>query len=263
MTSAINSFEQQKQQALKILSKLSTFVQERKQSGRPCPSGSRNEVGEIGAGSDGAEAQGRLDRGLLRRQDIDRRRLAGGTGSQEHEHQPVGVIQRSSYLRIQGPLQIIDTPELFGFKEKTNATSQEIERYKDITKHYVSEAHLVLYVMNSANPIKESHAEDLKWLFRTLSLLPRTVFVLSRFDDVADVAEETDFQDKFLIKKNSVIKRLNDVLELTPQEQSDLSVVAVSANPFDMGVDHWFAQSVRIPQTLAHRRAAECYSTKD
>ena len=28
MTSAINSFEQQKQQALKILSKLSTFVQE-------------------------------------------------------------------------------------------------------------------------------------------------------------------------------------------------------------------------------------------
>ena len=97
------------------------------------------------------------------------------------------------------------------------------------------------YVMNSANPVKESHTDDLKWLFRTLNLLPRTVFVLSRFDEVADVSEDADYQDKFSVKKSSVLKRLNDVLALTPQEQSDLSIVAVSANPFDMGVEHWLS----------------------
>ncbi|MFT6905590.1 MAG: putative GTPase, partial [Oleiphilaceae bacterium] len=50
--------------------------------------------------------------------------------------------------------ELIDTPGLFGFKEKLNATSTQIEKFKDITKQYVSEAHLVLYVMNSTNPIK-------------------------------------------------------------------------------------------------------------
>lgn len=94
-------------------------------------------------------------------------------------------------------LQIIDTPGLFGFKEKTNATTAQIEKYKDITKRYVSEAHLVLYVMNPTNPIKESHTEDLKWLFRTLNLLPRTVFVLSRFDEVADMSDPAEFQERF------------------------------------------------------------------
>ncbi|MGV8268407.1 LeoA/HP0731 family dynamin-like GTPase, partial [Pseudomonas aeruginosa] len=78
--------------------------------------------------------------------------------------------------------------------EQENAETQTIEKYKDITKKYVSEAHLVLYVMNSTNPIKESHKEDLTWLFRTLDLLPRTVFVLSRFDEVADVEDEQDYQ---------------------------------------------------------------------
>ncbi|WP_256676956.1 dynamin family protein, partial [Pseudomonas sp. PICF6] len=85
---------------------------------------------------------------------------------------------------------LIDTPGLFGFKEQYNADIDAMEKYKDITRKYVSEAHLVLYVMNSTNPIKDSHKDDLNWLFRTLDLLPRTVFVLSRFDEVADVEDE-------------------------------------------------------------------------
>lgn len=136
-------------------------------------------------------------------------------------------------------LKIIDTPGLFGFKEKTNATTQEIEKFKDITKRYVSEAHLVLYVMNSTNPIKESHTEELRWLLRTLNLLPRTVFVLSRFDEVADVDDDVDFAEKLKVKKASVLERLNHILELSAEERSSLSITAVSANPYDMGVDHW------------------------
>ena len=85
-------------------------------------------------------------------------------------------------------IELIDTPGLFGFKEQENSIG-EIEKYKEITRKYVSEAHLVLYVMNSANPIKESHKDDLNWLFRDLNLLSRTVFVLSRFHEVADIED--------------------------------------------------------------------------
>ena len=88
---------------------------------------------------------------------------------------------------IGNDIELIDTPGLFGFKEKFNSDSNSIEKYKDITQKYISEAHLILYVMNSINPIKESHKDDLNWLFRTLNLLPRTVFILSKFDEVADI----------------------------------------------------------------------------
>jgi GTP-binding protein EngB required for normal cell division len=134
---------------------------------------------------------------------------------------------------------LIDTPGLFGFKEKYNAEKQAIEKYKDITKKYVSEAHLVLYVMNPTNPIKESHEDDLAWLFRTLGLLPRTVFVLSRFDEVADVEDEDDYRDNVKVKCDNVVGRLRAAIDLEAEEEKELSVVAVAANPFDLGVDHW------------------------
>lgn len=141
---------------------------------------------------------------------------------------------------IDAKLQIIDTPGLFGFKEK-QGESGSIEKYKDITKKYVSSAHLVLYVMNSTNPIKESHRDDLEWLFRTLTLLPRTIFVLSRFDEVADVEDEQEFLNGFDIKKKNVSERLAEMLSLSGPEQSMLSIVAVAANPFDMGTEYWLA----------------------
>lgn len=114
-----------------------------------------------------------------------------------------------------------------------------MEKYKDITQKYVSEAHLVLYVMNSVNPIKESHKDDLNWLFRTLNLLPRTVFVLSKFDDVADVEDEQSFNNEFIVKKDNVVNRLKELINLNDKEILNLSIVAVAANPFDMGMDHW------------------------
>lgn len=239
MTSSIQSFEQQKQQALAILSNLSAFVQEgshlgihihpdlvaKLQKSVQTATEQKLKVALIGGFSEGKTS---IAAAWL--EELDRKSMNISQAESSNE------VQIYEY---KDQLQIIDTPGLFGFKEKTSATSQEIEKYKDITKHYVSEAHLVLYVMNSTNPIKESHTEDLKWLFRTLNLLPRTVFVLSRFDDVADVAEDNDFQEKYLVKRQSVLKRLNDVLELSPQEQNDVSIVAVSANPFDKGVEHW------------------------
>ncbi|KRW57559.1 LeoA/HP0731 family dynamin-like GTPase [Pseudomonas sp. TTU2014-080ASC] len=146
---------------------------------------------------------------------------------------------------------LIDTPGLFGFKEQENAETHAIEKYKDITKKYVSEAHLVLYVMNSTNPIKESHQDDLTWLFRTLDLLPRTIFVLSRFDEVADVEDEQDYQANLQIKRENVTGRLRELIRLTEQEVANLSIVAVAANPFDLGAEHWLA-NVEQFKALSH-----------
>ena len=147
--------------------------------------------------------------------------------------------------------QLIDTPGLYGYKEQVNTDAREIEKYKDITKKYVSEAQIILYVMNSKNPIKESHVEDLKWLFKDLNLLPRTVFVLSRFDEVADVEDELDYQDKFKIKEQNVKERLKSILSLNDQETNNLQIVAISANPFDEGVDYWMENRAEFEQ-LSH-----------
>ena len=241
MTSVINSFEQQKQQALNILSNLTAFVMEGRELGiQMHPELAEKLQKSVERAADqklkvaliGGFSEGKTSIAAAWLEELDRKSM---NISQQESSSEVAIYN------FKDQLQIIDTPGLFGFKEKTNASTEQIEKYKDITKRYVSEAHLVLYVMNSTNPIKESHTEDLKWLFRTLNLLPRTVFVLSRFDEVADMSDPVEFQEKFLIKKTSVLKRLNDMLELTPQEQTDAAIVAVSANPFDMGVEHWLS----------------------
>lgn len=134
---------------------------------------------------------------------------------------------------------LVDTPGLYGYKEQENTDSGEIEKYKNITKKYVSEAHIVLYVMNPKNPIKDSHRDDLQWLFKDLALLSRTVFVLGRFDEVADVEDEAEYEYHLEIKKENVKERLKTMLELSSKEVDALSIVGVSANPFDEGVDYW------------------------
>lgn len=150
--------------------------------------------------------------------------------------------------------QLIDTPGLFGFKETANK-----EKYKDITKKYISEANIILYVMNSNNPIKESHKEDLTWLFKDLNLLNRTVFVLSRFDEEADVADADEYADRFAIKKANVTKRLLD-FEIIGRDE-DVSIVAVAANPFDMGIDYWL-DNMQQYQEISHIKDLQAATAK-
>ncbi len=52
---------------------------------------------------------------------------------------------------IDDEIELVDTPGLFGFKEKIT-DSGKIERYKDITKKYISEAHLILYALQPVKP---------------------------------------------------------------------------------------------------------------
>lgn len=156
---------------------------------------------------------------------------------------------------IDDEIELVDTPGLFGFKEKIT-DSGKIERYKDITKKYISEAHLILYALNPSNPIKESHKDDLNWLFRTLNLLSRTIFVISRFDEEADIEDEEDYNKRFKIKKENIQSRLNELISLSEEEKESLIIVAVAANPFDLGVEHWLKHQEEF-QKLSHIKALQ------
>ncbi|MFP6084451.1 LeoA/HP0731 family dynamin-like GTPase [Helicobacter pylori] len=156
---------------------------------------------------------------------------------------------------IDNEIELVDTPGLFGFKEKIT-DSGKIERYKDITKKYISEAHLILYVLNPSNPIKESHKDDLNWLFRTLNLLSRTIFVISRFDEEADIEDEEDYNKRFEIKKENIQNRLDELISLSEEEKESLIIVAVAANPFDLGVEHWLKHQEEF-QKLSHIKALQ------
>lgn len=241
MSSTIENFAQQKHQALDILKKLSEFLvqgdelgvhihrdlAQKVREGLEDIHGEKLRIALIGGFSEGKTS---IAAAWMERLDKSSMKISHKESSNE-----VRVYE------IEGQLQLIDTPGLFGFKEQVNSDTNAVEKYKDITKRYVSESHLVLYVMSSTNSIKESHTEDLTWLFRTLNLLSRTVFVLSRFDEVADVEDEDDYLEKLLVKKSTVTQRLDDVLGLAPDEKDDLQIVAVAANPFDMGTDYWLS----------------------
>lgn len=131
-----------------------------------------------------------------------------------------------------GDIELIDTPGLFGFKENVDK-----EKYKDITKKYVSEAHLILYVMNPNNPVKESHKEELTWLFKDLGILERTVFVISRFDEEVDIEDNDDYERGLRVKRENILGRLQD-FDIIKTNQN-VCIIAVSANPFEKGIDYW------------------------
>ncbi|MCQ2626878.1 50S ribosome-binding GTPase [Helicobacter pylori] len=158
---------------------------------------------------------------------------------------------------IDDEIELVDTPGLFGFKVKTHDSDKNKgERYKNITKKYISEAHLILYALNPSNPIKDSHKDDLNWLFRTLNLLSRTIFVISRFDEEADIEDEEYYNKRFKIKKENIQNRLNELISLSEEEKESLIIVAVAANPFDLGVEHWLKHKEEF-QKLSHIKALQ------
>ena len=237
MTNTVTIFKVQQEKAQSMLEKLSQFVEtgrafglvpnpdllEKLQTAKKYMQSSVLKVALIGGFSEGKTS---IASAWLERLD-----------------QSMNISQQESsnevkIYHVDNEIELIDTPGLFGFKEQQNSTGQ-IEKYKEITKKYVSEAHLVLYIMNSTNPIKESHQEDLKWLFRDLNLLSRTVFVLSRFDEVADVEDDWDYRENLKTKADNVLSRLKTMIGLEDKEVADIKIVAVSANPFGEGIDYW------------------------
>ncbi len=111
-------------------------------------------------------------------------------------------------------------------------------------------------MLNPSNPIKESHKDDLNWLFRTLNLLSKTIFVISRFDEEADIENEEDYNKRFKIKKENIQSRLDELISLSEEEKESLVIVAVAANPFDLGFEHWQKHKEEF-QKLSHIKALQ------
>ncbi|RBC00677.1 labile enterotoxin output A [Pseudomonas sp. MWU12-2115] len=251
MENTLKTFKAQQTSALTLLDRLQDFLEQGVQAGIPIDpaligklqtvinsvSGEKLKVALIGGFSEGKTS---IAAAWMEKLDRSSMKISHQESSNEVKVYEVGE-----------DFVLIDTPGLFGFKQQENIETHTVEKYKDITKKYVSESHLVLYVMNSTNPIKESHKDDLTWLFRTLDLLPRTIFVLSRFDEVADVEDEQDYLSNLQIKRHNVEGRLREQIGLTDQEAASLSIVAIAANPFDMGVEHWLANLEQF-KALSH-----------
>lgn len=251
MESTLNSFKEQQSKTLSLLARLETFLREGGDVGIDIDpalidkvnQASKNlndeklKVALVGGFSEGKTS---IAAAWMEKLDKSSMKISHQESSNEVKVYDVGE-----------EFVLVDTPGLFGFKEQENSDTQQMEKYKDITKKHVSDAHLVLYVMNSTNPIKDSHKDDLHWLFQSLDILPRTVFVLSQFDEVADIEDEEDYQNNLHIKQENVTTRLQDLLSLTEAEASQLSIVAVAANPFDLGVEHWLQNSSEFKK-LSH-----------
>ena len=142
------------------------------------------------------------------------------------------------FYRPNDEIEIVDTPELHGFKEK--GVGANAEQYKQITKKYISQAHLLLYVMNPHNPIKASHKEDLQWLFTELGLLDGTIFVLSKFDEMADMEDASEYERMLHIARDNVAQGLDNAIALRQEQRRSLVILAILANPFDNGLAYWF-----------------------
>lgn len=192
---------------------------------------------------------------------------AAWTGKLDKSSMKISLAESSDKVEIydvDNKIKLVDTPGLFG----SGSTEDDI-KYRDITEKYVSEAHLVLYVMNPENPIKASHKEELVWLFKDLGLLSRTIFVLGRFDEVADVEDEEDYKESYKIKRDTVIESLRNFDIISGDEEID--VVAVSANPFDSGVDYWLQNKdeyerlshIKILQETTAKKVSKLGSTEE
>ncbi|MBR5893567.1 MAG: dynamin family protein [Bacteroidaceae bacterium] len=134
--------------------------------------------------------------------------------------------------------EIVDTPGLFGTREKE--VDGKNVRFSEITERYISEAHIVIYVTNSKNTLKDSHKDIIKRVLRDYNKLNSAIFVINKMDDVSDTNDEEDYAEISAIKRQTFIDRLRQTIDLTPDEEKNLKIVCIAANPNIKGLEYWF-----------------------
>lgn len=134
--------------------------------------------------------------------------------------------------------QVVDTPGLFGDKERDDDDGRTIQ-FSDITKKYIDQANIILYVVDAKNPLKESHKEVVRWILKDLNKLSSTIFVINKMDVVADLTDEADFKNARKIKEETLRKKIVDVTGLTSRDAEKIQIVCISSNPNDKGFDFW------------------------
>ena len=134
--------------------------------------------------------------------------------------------------------EIVDTPGLFGTKEKE--VDGENIRFSEITERYISEAHIVIYVTDSINTLKDSHKDIIKRVLRDYNKLDSAIFVINKMDCVADTCDEVDYAEHSAIKRKTFIDRLRQTIGLTYAEEEKLKIACIAANPKSKGLEYWF-----------------------
>ncbi len=133
--------------------------------------------------------------------------------------------------------QIVDTPGLFGDKIGADENGAKIA-LSDITRKYISEANLILYVVTAKNPIKDSHKECIHWILKDLNKLTSTIFVINRMDDVADLTDDDDFNNQAKIKSDTLRGKLLEC-GMSPAEAAQSLVACISAAPNGKSIEKW------------------------
>lgn len=134
--------------------------------------------------------------------------------------------------------RIVDTPGLFGSKEKADSTSKP-QKLSDITKKYISEANFVVYVTDAVNPLPDSHHDELRYILRNLRKLDKAVFVINKMDKAYDMLDKGEFAEGCSIKTEVLRNRLRKALGLTPAEEKELTIVCLAADPKARGIQYW------------------------
>lgn len=169
--------------------------------------------------------------------------IAGWLG-EKTDSMKIDSDESSDQLEIYKPsnlperCEIIDTPGLFGTKEK-EIEDGSVVKLSDVTKKYIDQANIILYVVDAKNPIKDSHKETVHWILKDLHKIETTIFVINKMDSVADITDNKDFKDMAKIKKETLRNKVKEIASLSENEANALNIVCITSNPNEKGFDFW------------------------
>lgn len=124
---------------------------------------------------------------------------------------------------------VVDTPGLFSEKKE----------HDELTKKYISEADIIIFVTDALNPLKESQHDTIKWILKDLNKLNQTIFVINKLDTTGiDLENTEEFKIMCEIKKQSVKETLDNILG---ESCNSYIIVCLSADPDKKGISYWLA----------------------
>lgn len=144
----------------------------------------------------------------------------------------------------------VDTPGLFGHK------------FSKKTEEWVSQAHLILYIVSAANPLKDSHQQTVSWLLQTLKKFDNTVFVINMMDKVCDYTDAEDFEEQKQAKIRFLKENVARFCGLSPNDElvSNLNAVCIASDPDGRGLQTDVNGHTNYWLTDLHREEYERYS---
>ena len=105
-------------------------------------------------------------------------------------------------------------------------------------------AHIVIYVCDVVNPLKDSHVPIIKKVLRDFGKLDSTIFVINKMDEAGyGMTDESDYKNGSNIKKKTLISRLRSTIDLTSAEEKRLHIICIAADPKGKGLEYWFSKA--------------------